>query len=63
MWISFNFCAQQSETMSTNMLRHKKFFWSSMKKSTKDKAILNHVEQIRVLDMSNFEIDFLSYYN
>jgi len=50
-------------TMYTNMPRHKKVFWSSKKKSTKDKAILNHVEQNRVLDMAKFEINFLSNYN
>jgi len=63
MLISFNFCVQQSKMMYTNMPRHKKFFQSSKKKFTKDKVILNHIEQNRVIDMANFEINFLSNYN
>jgi len=57
------FFVQQSKMMYTNMPRYKKVFQSSKNKFTKDKTILNHVEQHQVLDMANFEINFLSNYN
>jgi len=49
--------------MFNNMARHKKFFQSSKKKLTKDKVILNHGQQNQVLDMANFETNFLSNHN
>jgi len=36
-----------------------KFFQSSKKKLTKDKVMPNHVEQNQVLDMVDFETNFL----
>jgi len=63
MWISFNFCVQQFEKMYTNMPRYKKVFRSYAKKLTKDKLISNHDDQNWVLDMANFENDFLSNHN
>jgi len=41
----------------------KENFWSSKKKLANDKVIPNHVKQNRVLDMANFEINFLSNHN
>jgi len=46
--------------MYTNMLRYKEKLCISKKKLTKDKVIPNHVKQNQVLDMANFEINFLS---
>jgi len=42
------------------MPRHKKFFWSSKKKLTKYKVIPKFGAQKQVLDVANFEVNFIS---
>jgi len=60
---SFNFCIQQSKIMYMNMPRPPNNLWSSKKKMTTRKVIANFVKQNEVLDMANFEINFLSNHN